>query len=61
MDKFCIASQKQSFNTVLFSAQSVNSSIEDLSNTMDFVLRGWKEDMAQISENVFPFLGHVLL
>lgn len=45
MDKFCITSQKQSFNTVLFSAHSVNSSIEDLSNAMDFVLRDWREDM----------------
>lgn len=47
MYKFCIASQKQSFNTLLFSAHSVNSSIEDLSNAMDFVLRGWREDMAK--------------
>lgn len=54
MDKFCVSSQKQSFNTVLFSAHSVNSNIEDLSNAMDFVLMGWREDMAQcIKECVF--------
>lgn len=47
MSKFCITSQKQSLNTALFSARSINSSIEELSDSIDFVLRGWREDMSQ--------------
>lgn len=34
------------YNTV-FSAHSVKSSIEELSNAMEFVLRGWRGDVAQ--------------
>lgn len=47
MNKFCITSQKQSLNIALFSVHSVNNSIEELSKAIDFVLRGWKEDMVQ--------------